>query len=152
MHHYFIEAPPALNQVCQIRINLFGPLPEPQPSVVDVDNPTLQKAVAFMTDLCEGYAAGTIETKTDLKNARDKKLELVGLALRPQRRDDIKKRPCQTSHDIETDNRAAKEGPVEATTEDKIMKRPVCVSTEPEPKEQKRKKRKTIPQQVWAFS
>ena len=53
----------------QVRVDLFGPLPAPQPAVVDKSNPTIKAAAAFFVPLCEKYAEGEL-TLLDFKQAR----------------------------------------------------------------------------------
>jgi hypothetical protein len=62
-------------QICSFPVKLFGPLPEPQPGAVPKNNETLQKAVDFLTPLCEGYATGQIVDGVELKKIRDEKLK-----------------------------------------------------------------------------
>ena len=62
-------------QVLQIRVDAWGPLPEPQPSTVDKDDATLKACVNFTIPLCEKYASGEIATASDLKLAKAQAME-----------------------------------------------------------------------------
>jgi hypothetical protein len=79
-------------QVLQVRVNLFGPLPDPQPAVLSLDVPALKAARDFMVPICEAYAAGTIKETTDLAGERDKQLEALGLSV--GRKPSARKRPA----------------------------------------------------------
>jgi hypothetical protein len=87
-------------QICSVPVKLFGPLPEPQPGAVPKNNETLQKAVDFLTPLCEGYATGQIADGVELKKIRDEKLkelQLLGrqISTRPK---EAKKKPSKQYH------------------------------------------------------
>ena len=66
-------------QLGQVRVDLFGPLPEPQPSVVPLDNATLGKAVDFLKPLAMKYCDGTFKDKIEMMEQRDKELKKQGI-------------------------------------------------------------------------
>jgi hypothetical protein len=47
-------------QVLQVRVGIFGPLPEPQPAVVPRSDETLQKALALLLPLAVRYSQAEI--------------------------------------------------------------------------------------------
>ena len=66
-------------QILQIRAELFGNLPEPQPAPVAPDHATIVKAMEFMGPLLEAYCDDTLKDKHELKKAKDEKLKTMGL-------------------------------------------------------------------------
>ena len=58
-------------QVLQLRADLWGPLPSPQPAVVDNSDDTIQKVRAFALPLCLAYASGEIASPKELKEKRN---------------------------------------------------------------------------------
>jgi hypothetical protein len=65
-------------QVLQVRVGIFGPLPDPQPAVVPRSDETLQKALAFLRPLAERYSKGEVDTDA-LIAIRDDELSKLGL-------------------------------------------------------------------------
>ena len=67
-------------QIMQIRMSLFGELPLPQPATIPRASEIVQKAVAFLQPLVEGYASGSIVDIAELKKQKDEKIAAQGLA------------------------------------------------------------------------
>lgn len=64
-------------QIAQVRMDLFGPLPEPQPAIIHRDHETFKAALRFLTPLAERYASGDLATTNDLRRARDEMLKTM---------------------------------------------------------------------------
>ena len=67
-------------QVLQIRAELWGDLPSPQPSVVEKSHPTIRACLAFLTPLAEKFCDGSIADAVNLKHARDVAMKSIGLS------------------------------------------------------------------------
>jgi hypothetical protein len=72
-------------QVCAVQVAWFGEVPLPQPAVVPKDTESLTKAMAFLKPLAIAYASGEIKDRSDLTEARDRKLEEIGLGSKAAR-------------------------------------------------------------------
>ena len=72
-------------QITQIRIDLFGELPEPQPNAVSPDHPAVVAAMKFMEPLLIDYQQDKLKDKHELKAARDASMKELGLCGRKKR-------------------------------------------------------------------
>jgi hypothetical protein len=66
-------------QIAQVRMSLFGVLPEPQPAVIPRDSEILAKALDFLQPLMEAYACGDAVDIPALKKLKDKSIATLGL-------------------------------------------------------------------------
>ena len=77
--HLLLSLYEQAQQVLQVRVDAFGELPSPQPSVVPASTPALQAAIKLMIPIAEKYSAGGID-KNDLKEFKNEELKKVGIS------------------------------------------------------------------------
>ena len=130
-------------QVFQTRIDLFGAVPEPQPSAQPKEHPVVQMALAWMVPYAEKYCSGELQKEALVAASKKKQLELAKeakLASRPKGKAEGRKRkpPASKAEEKATDpeshpgqpKKAAKKSTLEIMSE--LRKAPKVVFQKPE--------------------
>ena len=67
-------------QMLQVRVDLFGNLPDLQPAPVANDHEAVAKAMALLQPLLQDFVDDNMKDKHELKKARDEALKKLGLS------------------------------------------------------------------------
>ena len=106
-------------QIGQIRVDLWGVLPEPQPRVIEDSHPCVAQAVEFYKPFIEQYASGELATKEDLRNAVKDAIQASNLKNHPSPTAQEKIREAnllKRKEGDEPDREEAEQAPVGTTT------------------------------------
>ena len=125
-------------QICQVRLDLFGDLPQPQPAPIPDDHPAIPKAMQFMEPLLKRFIADDIKDAQELKQARDVQLKAMGLHGRRSR----KHVPEKGQPPLLVNTMSGKQ-PSEPKEGTQINKQPAEAADESPKKKKKRKRKKT---------